>query len=83
MLYATEGLVLVAQLEQPILILSGEQDRITPPPANAHRLLAAARHGEIEMLPGVGHLPHLEVPERFNAAVRGFIEKHARKQETT
>jgi pimeloyl-ACP methyl ester carboxylesterase len=82
MLYATEGLVLVAQLEQPILILSGEQDRITPPPANAHRLLAAARHGEIEMLPGVGHLPHLEVPERFNAAVRGFIKKNTRPETT-
>lgn len=77
MLYSTDGLAVIAQLAQPVLILSGEQDRITPPDANARRLHAAARHAEIQMLPGVGHLPHLEVPEIFNAAVRGFIKKHA------
>lgn len=77
MLYATDGLAVIARLKHPILILSGEQDRITPPPANSHKLQAAAQRSTLEMIPGVGHLPHLEVPQRFNDAVREFAKTHA------
>jgi len=59
----------IAALECPVIVVSGEKDVVTPPEANSRPLAAAARHGELEMVPGCGHLPHLEHPERFNAAV--------------
>ncbi|GAB3411580.1 hypothetical protein [Flindersiella endophytica] len=39
---------------------------------------ARAEHGEIgtlvrAALPGVGHFPDLEVPERYRELVRGFL----------
>ena len=76
MLYATDGLALIAGLAQPILVLSGTADIITPPEANAKRLVAAGPNARLEMLTGIGHLPHLEAPERFNSAVRGFVQNH-------
>lgn len=77
MLYATDGLALIASLEQPILVLAGTADIITPPEANAKRLAAAAPNARLEMLTGIGHLPHLEAPARFNAALLAFVRQHS------
>jgi pimeloyl-ACP methyl ester carboxylesterase len=38
----------------------------------ARAIVPAMRHARIEVIPGVGHVPHLEVPERFNAIVAAF-----------
>ena len=59
----------IAALDCPIVVVSGEKDIVTPPEANSKRLAAAAKRGTLEMIPDCGHLPHLEFPERFNAAV--------------
>jgi pimeloyl-ACP methyl ester carboxylesterase len=77
MLYATDGLAMIARLEQPILVLSGTADIITPPEANAKRLATAASNARLEMLTGIGHLPHLEAPARFNAALLAFVRQHS------
>lgn len=53
----------------PIRIVSGEKDTRTPPATNAKRIAAAAPHATLQSVPDCGHLPHLEHPEVFNAAV--------------
>jgi pimeloyl-ACP methyl ester carboxylesterase len=77
MLYATDAVPVIAKLAHPVLVISGAADIVTPPAANAERLAAAAENGRIESWPGIGHLPHLEDPARFNATVRTFTERHS------
>ncbi len=73
MLYATDGVELVRALDKPVLIISGTEDRTTPPEANARKLEAAARQARFEAVKGCGHLPHIEKPEVFNDLVLGFL----------
>lgn len=58
-----------AALQCPAVVLAGEQDRRTPPETNARKIAAALPGGSLLMIPNCGHLPHLEYPDRFNAAV--------------
>jgi pimeloyl-ACP methyl ester carboxylesterase len=59
-------------LTMPLLMIQGDQDRITPAESNAARLAAAVSDARIVMLPGIGHLPEVEVPQVFNE----LAEKH-------
>ncbi len=73
MLYSTDGVELIAALDKPVLIISGTEDRTTPPETNARKLEAAAKRARFEAVPGCGHLPHLEKPEVFSRLVLGFL----------
>ncbi|MGE0259480.1 MAG: alpha/beta fold hydrolase [Alphaproteobacteria bacterium] len=53
-------------LTMPLLMIQGDQDRITPAEANAVRLAAAVPGARIVTLPGIGHLPELEAPQVVN-----------------
>jgi pimeloyl-ACP methyl ester carboxylesterase len=53
----------------PARVVAGELDKRTPPDANAKRIAEALRNSRLIMIPSCGHLPHLEHPEQFNAAV--------------
>jgi pimeloyl-ACP methyl ester carboxylesterase len=57
----------------PVLLLYGAEDIISPPSMAAE--IAAMVNGELVVLPGAGHLPSLETPEAFNAALRPFVER--------
>jgi pimeloyl-ACP methyl ester carboxylesterase len=59
----------IASVKCPVRILSGEKDTRTPPEANAKRIAAAAPNATLVVVADCGHLPHLEKPEAFNAAV--------------
>ncbi|HWA38399.1 MAG TPA: alpha/beta hydrolase [Burkholderiales bacterium] len=74
MLYATDGVALIAPLPHPVLVISGTEDVVTPPEKNAKRLAEAARNGQLAMIDACGHLPHVEQPGRFNALVLDFLE---------
>ena len=58
----------------PTLILCGSNDQVTPPPLSDElaRLIACSR---LEMIPCAGHLPNLEQPATFNAAVGAFVDE--------
>jgi len=58
-----------AHVKCPVRILSGELDQRTPPEQHAKRIAAALPNGALQMIPNCGHLPHLEHPGVFNAAV--------------
>lgn len=62
-----------AGLTMPLLLIQGEDDRVTPAAANAARLAAAVPHAKLVMLEGCGHLPEIEMPARVNPLVREFL----------
>ncbi len=77
-------------LTQSVLFVEGENDHLAPgrdfaPEAlrgkmgqNADLAKALAtkmRHARVEVFEGIGHLPHLEAPERFNQLVLRFFSE--------
>jgi 2-hydroxy-6-oxonona-2,4-dienedioate hydrolase len=63
------------QIHVPAMLIAGRND----PRTNAEWEGAAGRrlpHAEQTMLADCGHLPHLEHPTEFNAAVVQFISRH-------
>jgi pimeloyl-ACP methyl ester carboxylesterase len=56
----------------PTLLLAGELDALAPPRTMA-RMAERIPRARYECLPGVGHLAHLEGPERFNATLGAFL----------
>ena len=57
--------VLIA-LEVPLLVTHGRADSVALP-AMAEHVLATCPTAEASWYDGVGHVPHLEEPERFNS----------------
>jgi pimeloyl-ACP methyl ester carboxylesterase len=57
----------------PTLLLYGDQDVRSPVSVgeNLHALIPGSR---LVVMPGVGHVSNIEAPERFNAAVRAFLQ---------
>jgi len=62
----------LAQIQAPVLLLSGAEDLLTPP----WKCLETARlisHSRFEVVPGIGHAFPVEDPKRFVARVRAFV----------
>jgi pimeloyl-ACP methyl ester carboxylesterase len=66
----------LARISAPTLLLWGEQDRMIPF-SNAADYLKGIPNVTLVALPGVGHLPQEEIPERSAAALRAFLESPA------
>lgn len=62
-----------AALRMPVLMLQGSEDRINPREDNCDLLLPHLARGRLELLPGVGHLPEVEVPQVYERLVRHFL----------
>jgi pimeloyl-ACP methyl ester carboxylesterase len=60
----------------PTLLVWGERDALIPV-ANADDYLRELRGASLVRLPGVGHVPQEESPERSADAVRDFLEGSA------
>ncbi|MBN3033739.1 MAG: alpha/beta fold hydrolase [Candidatus Saganbacteria bacterium] len=58
----------LSKIKAPTLIIHGERDEICLPGAAAYMNQAIAG-SELVMLPGVGHAPMVEAPERFKEAL--------------
>lgn len=56
----------------PVLVAVGEQDEATPP-AMARELAALLPDARLVLLPGCAHVPQLQAPQQFLAAVGEFI----------
>ena len=61
-----------ASFEGPSLVAVGERDLFFPP-EEAEGLAARARHGRFRVFAGARHLPSLEQPDEFNAALANFL----------
>ena len=60
-------------LSLPLLMIQGEEDRVTPAAANAALLAQALPQARIETIEGCGHLPEAEAHEHVNALVLRFL----------
>ena len=61
-----------ASFEGASLVAVGEVDAFFPP-EEAEALAAKARHGRFRVFAGAKHLPSLEQPDEFNAALANFL----------
>jgi 3-oxoadipate enol-lactonase len=62
----------LALIRIPVLCLAGEHDRNAPPPM-MERMAGRIPGASYTCLPGTGHLPNLERPAAFDAAVFEFL----------
>ncbi len=62
----------LASVKIPALVLVGEQDEATPPPMS-HELAAGLPDARLKILQGCAHVPQLQAPEMFLAAISDFI----------
>jgi len=69
---AHDALERLGALRQPTLVVAGGDDRLTPR-AHADALAKAIPGAELEVIPGAGHLPYLESPDRFDERVLAFL----------
>jgi 3-oxoadipate enol-lactonase len=67
----------VEELGLPLLALTGEQDRLTPPKFAAF-LADRVPGAEARILPEAGHLAMVERPDETNAALRAFVDSLTR-----
>ncbi|MCZ4516882.1 alpha/beta hydrolase [Rhodococcus ruber] len=58
---------------QPTLIVWGADDPVLPP-AYGQRMATDLADATCLVVPGAGHLPHLEAPEQTLTAIRGFLD---------
>jgi 4,5:9,10-diseco-3-hydroxy-5,9,17-trioxoandrosta-1(10),2-diene-4-oate hydrolase len=61
-------------LKVPTLVVWGARDRVFPE-SHAREAVARLREGSLAVIPGCGHMPHVECPDRFLAALDGFLLK--------
>lgn len=62
----------LATFPGPVLVAVGEGDQFFPPD-EAQLQAATAPHGRFRAFAGARHLPSLEQPDEFNAALAGFL----------
>jgi pimeloyl-ACP methyl ester carboxylesterase len=62
-----------ATVTAPVLMISGNEDRVNPIDKHAAVLAKAMPKAKLEILDGVGHLPEVEAPDKVNAMLRAFF----------
>jgi 3-oxoadipate enol-lactonase len=62
----------LGEVKVPVLVLVGEHDEATPPPMS-HELVAGLPNARLEVIPGCAHVPQLQSPEVFLAAIGDFL----------
>jgi pimeloyl-ACP methyl ester carboxylesterase len=62
----------LASFPGPVFVAVGEGDLFFPPD-EAQQQAHTARHGRFRAFASAGHLPNLEQPDEFNAALAGFL----------
>jgi len=68
-----DATAVVSAVRVPALVVVGEEDVLTPV-EESRRMAAAIPGAALEIVPGAGHLPNLEQPDRFNAVLTRFLE---------
>lgn len=62
----------LSRAKVPALIIWGAQDQLVPP-AHAHAYAASLPDARVAIIPGAGHYPWLETPDRFAEEVERFL----------
>ncbi|MEJ2374481.1 MAG: alpha/beta hydrolase [Pseudolabrys sp.] len=64
----------LGHIEVPVLCLVGELDRNAPPPV-MEKMAGKIPGAKYVCLPGLGHMPNLEAPQVYNAAIIDFLHE--------
>ncbi|GHH39441.1 alpha/beta fold hydrolase [Lentzea cavernae] len=67
-----DELAIVAALRQPVAVLHGAEEQLVSLEYLRGLDFPALWRGEVQVIPGAGHAPHLEAPEAFVALLAGF-----------
>lgn len=67
----------VTNVDVPVLVLAGDDDRVDPPATLAEHLLPRIPTATIQLLTGTGHLAPLEVPDQVSGHVERFVAEVA------
>ncbi|HXU92173.1 MAG TPA: pimeloyl-ACP methyl ester esterase BioH [Gallionella sp.] len=62
------------EIEQPVLVIAGERDTLTPPQASRY----SAEHlpdARLEIIEGAAHAPFLSHPEKFMESLKSFLHE--------
>jgi 3-oxoadipate enol-lactonase len=62
----------LGQVKVPVLVLVGEHDEATPPPMS-HEIATGLPQARLKIIPGCAHVPQLQSPQAFLAAIRDFL----------
>jgi len=65
-------------LEVPTLVIWGARDRVFPK-SQARDAVARLQKGSLALIPDCGHMPHVECPDRFVAALDEFLGGQAHR----
>lgn len=62
------------RFQKKVFVGCGSEDIITPE-AGCKQIAAAFPNAEYRSLPGLGHVPHIEDPEKINELIAGFVPR--------
>jgi pimeloyl-ACP methyl ester carboxylesterase len=60
------------QIKAPVLAIHGDRDRLVPV-GYARAAARAHPRWDLRVLPGIGHVPQMEAPTRWLAAVKDWL----------
>jgi len=63
----------VPKIDVPVIVISGEHDRVDPPEVLLRELLTRMPQAKLVALPGVGHLLPLEAPADLAYVIKAFV----------
>ncbi len=66
----------LGKVKVPVLVLVGEHDEATPPPMS-HEMAAGLPQARLKIIAGCAHVPQLQAPEVFLAAIGDFLRAYA------
>lgn len=69
----------LARVTQPMLVIRGAESQVYPDGATAH-IAHTAPNAERAVIPGTGHVPHLEAPDQFFTHVEAFVRTERRSE---
>lgn len=70
----------LAAVKQPVLLVTGDSDRLVPP-EDTRRVATALPRAELRVLDDCGHVPHEECPGPFLEAVGPWLDQLAERPE--
>ena len=65
-------------LRMPTLVVWGARDRVFPE-SQAREAVARLPEGSLAIISECGHMPHVECPDRFLAALDGFLDGRGKR----
>lgn len=66
--------IIATKATMPVLIIAGTEDKVSPIPLNAEPIKKYFKDARLEVLQGIGHLPHLEAYKIVNQMIRDFFK---------